>query len=78
MRLTFGVNPYDLKPDEQARYHVVGSTGFIHQKFDYLHIAANCAQLLSDTDGGTDPYEFAVFDTREQAIEASYRNGEGK
>jgi hypothetical protein len=72
-KLQFGRTPYDLKPDEIGRYHVVNDGGYIVAKQGYEFSAIAAARDASEKDTtGT----FQVIDTRDGSIVARLYEGE--
>jgi hypothetical protein len=71
--LTFGVNPYDLKPQDTGRYHVIDDKGFIRAKTKYGHTAYDHAGNLSDRESDV---KFSAVDTRDGSLYGAYLNGE--
>jgi hypothetical protein len=72
-QLQFGRSPYDLKPDEIGRYHVVNDGGYIVAKQGYEFSAIAAARDLSEKDKTG---VFQVVDTRDGSTVARLYEGE--
>ncbi len=70
--LRFGVNTYDLAPDQTGRYHVIDAKGFIRAKCVNGYIAFDHAGNLSDREPGV----FSAIDTRDGSEYGAYEGGE--